>query len=81
MFTKCNLRMMLGILYTHTYIVGGKWQVASGSGWCRLVATRQLRLTFVLVFLPLCASHLAVRCVSCPGKKNCKICNKSGAKK
>lgn len=29
------------------------------------VATRQLRLTFVLVFLPLCASHLAVRCVSC----------------
>lgn len=49
-----------------------KWQVASGgSGGCHAaaglapVATRQLRLTFVLVFLPLCASHLAVRCVSC----------------
>jgi len=42
----------------------GTAPVASGGRWS--VATRQLRLTFVLVFLPLCASHLAVRCVSWP---------------
>lgn len=52
----------------------GKWQVAAPvvatllpclAAGLAPVATRQLRLTFVLVFLPLCASHLAVRCVSC----------------
>lgn len=74
----------------------GKWQVAAPvvatllpclAAGLAPVATRQLRLTFVLVFLPLCASHLAVRCVSCAkrseqrdrerNRKNTKICNKS----
>lgn len=51
-------------------MASGKWRLRWLRRCCLAaglapVATRQLRLTFVLVFLPLCASHLAVRCVSC----------------
>lgn len=51
----------------------GKWQVAAPvvatlPGWLRWLRVNY-GLTFVLVFLPLCASHLAVRCVSCAAEK------------
>jgi len=63
--------------------VASGWWLVAGGWWS--VATRQLRLTFVLVFLPLCASHLAVRCVSWPtramGSGALKYATKSAAQK